>query len=183
MTSVTTARTTVAEAIVDAAERCFAERGVRRTTVEHVAAAAGVTRVTVYRQVGTRDQLVLTVLLRVTDRFLARALPKVVASVGDLAAGVRELMVATVMAARRDNSLSLLFAAEAAGATGRPIPGATEPLVERFGAAVEHLEQRLPGELRAGVTTDDAGEWVTRVVVSLLTVERSRRRDEDALRH
>ena len=172
----------VAVGILDAAEQCFERRGVRRTTIEDVAAEAGVSRVTVYRQVGNRDELVRAVLLRVTDRFIERALPKVVAAAGDLTEGVRELMVATVMAARRDNSLSLLFAAEEAGATGRPIPGATEPLIERFGAAVGHLDRHLPGRLRPDVTTDDAGEWVTRVVVSLLTVERAQPRDEPSLR-
>ena len=172
----------VAVGILDAAERCFERRGVRRTTVDDVAAEAGVSRVTVYRQVGNRDELVRAVLLRVTDRFIGRALPKVVAAAGDLTDGVRELMVATVMAARRDNSLSLLFAAEEAGATGRPIPGATEPLIERFGAAVGHLDRQLPGRLRPGVTTDDAGEWVTRVVVNFVTVERAQPRDERSLR-
>ncbi|HEY0215039.1 MAG TPA: TetR family transcriptional regulator, partial [Cellulomonas sp.] len=46
------------EALVDAAERTYAERGISRTTVSDVARAAGVTRGLVYHYFPTAAELV-----------------------------------------------------------------------------------------------------------------------------
>jgi AcrR family transcriptional regulator len=160
--------------ILDAAEDCFALVGVRGTTIEDIAAAAGVSRITVYRRIGNRDQVVLSVLLRIVDRYLSRLRPRLLAQ-PDLASAVVLLIRSTVSAARRDD-LSLLFASEERGATGAPIPGAMPPLAERFGASIALAADRLPGELAPGVTPLDAGEWVLRVIVSLATTEPARER-------
>jgi len=53
-------------AIMDAAERLFGERGFRKTTLDDVAAAAGVSRPLVYRYFGDKK----TLLERVLDRLL-----------------------------------------------------------------------------------------------------------------
>lgn len=160
--------------ILDAAEDCFSLVGVRGTTIEDIAAAAGVSRITVYRRIGNRDQVVLSVLLRIVDRYLARLHPRLIAQ-PDLASAIALLIRNTVAAARRDD-LSLLFASEERGATGAPIPGAMPPLAERFGAAIEGAAEHLPGELAADVTPLDAGEWVLRIIVSLATTEPARAR-------
>ena len=157
------------DVILDAAEDCFSLVGVRGTTIEDIAAAAGVSRITVYRRIGNRDRVVLSVLLRIVDRYLARLRPRLLAQ-SDLASAVVLLIRSTVSAARRDD-LSLLFASEERGATGAPIPGAMPPLAERFGAAIATAAERLPGELAAEVTPLEAGEWVLRVIVSLATTE------------
>lgn len=157
------------DVILDAAEDCFSLVGVRGTTIEDIAAAAGVSRITVYRRIGNRDRVVLSVLLRIVDRYLARLRPRLLAQ-PDLASAVVLLIRSTVSAARRDD-LSLLFASEERGATGAPIPGAMPPLAERFGAAIAVAAERLPGELAAEVTSLEAGEWVLRVIVSLATTE------------
>lgn len=168
-------------AILVAAERCFAATSVRKTTIEDVAAAAGVSRITVYRHLGNRDELILKVLLRVTERFLARTRPRTLAS-SDLAAGITDLILATVSAARRDNSLLLLYASEERGATGGPIPGATAPLVSLFGEVVGDLVERFPGQLRPEITVEAASEWTLRIILSLLTLEPPTPRDDDAVR-
>lgn len=162
------------DVILDAAEDCFSLVGVRGTSIEDIAAAAGVSRITVYRRIGNRDQVVLSVLLRIVDRYLARLRPRLLAQ-PDLASAVVLLIRSTVNAARQDD-LSLLFASEERGATGAPIPGAMPPLAERFGAAIAVTADRLPGELAAEVTPLDAGEWVLRVIVSLATTEPARDR-------
>lgn len=160
--------------ILDAAEDCFSLVGVRGTTIEDIAAAAGVSRITVYRRIGNRDQVVLLVLLRIVDRFLARLRPRLLAQ-PDLASAIVLLIRSTVTAARRDD-LSLLFASEERGATGAPIPGAMPPLAERFGAAIAAAADRLHGDLAADVAPLEAGEWVLRVIVSLATTEPARER-------
>lgn len=157
------------QVIIDAAEDCFATAGVRGTTIDDIAAAAGVSRITVYRRVGHRDQVVLAVLVRVTERFLARLQPRLLAqpTLGD---AIVVMVRSTVRAARRDD-LSLLFASEERGATGAPIPEAMSPLSERFGASLDFIAGRLPGGLAAGVTPVEAGEFILRVIVSLATTE------------
>lgn len=157
------------DVILDAAEDCFALVGVRRTTVDDIASAAGVSRVTVYRRVGNRDELVLQVLVRITERHLARLRPRLLAQ-RDLAAALVLLVRATVRAARQDD-LRLLFASEERGAIGAPIPGALGPLSARFGETVAVLHQRFPGRLDDSLDVTDMGEWLLRVVLSLATME------------
>ncbi|MFD0537453.1 TetR/AcrR family transcriptional regulator [Actinomadura luteofluorescens] len=61
------------ERIIDAAEACFGRFGVAKTTVEDIAAAAKLSRATVYRSVtGGRDELILAVVVRDLRRFLDR---------------------------------------------------------------------------------------------------------------
>jgi AcrR family transcriptional regulator len=164
------------EVILDAAEDCFATRGVRGTTVEHIAAGAGVSRITVYRRVGNRDHLVLSVLLRITARYLTRLRPRLLAQ-PTLEDAIVLLVRSTVRAARRDD-LSLLFASEERGAVGAPIPGAMGPLAELFGEVVASAADELPGRLGDAIEPVDAGEWLLRVIVSLATIEAARPRSQ-----
>ena len=154
--------------ILDAAEICFGRHGVRRTTIDDIAAEAGVSRITVYRQIGNRDEIVLQALLRVTDRFLVRVRPQLLGC-QDLSEALTELVLATVAAARHGDLL-LLYASADQGATGRPIPGAPAPLFALYTDTVALLDTRLPGCLRARTTPAEAGEWVLRVALSLLTI-------------
>jgi len=56
-------RTVERAEIIEAARRCFVERGVREATVEDVACDSGVSRATVYRTVGGRSDLIRAVML------------------------------------------------------------------------------------------------------------------------
>jgi AcrR family transcriptional regulator len=167
--------------ILDAAESCFERMGVRKTTIDDVAAEAGVARITVYRNVGNRDQLVLKILLRVTQRFLDRTRPRVLAA-PNLAGAVTELLLSTVSAARRDNSLLLLYASEENGEAGGPISGAVEPLVAMYGEVVAAAVERFPGELRSDLDAHAASEWTLRMIVSLLTLTSPEVQDNQGLR-
>lgn len=53
-----------AQQILDAAEHVFSEIGVRRATVGDIAKKAGVDRVTIYRRIGAKDDLVNAVTAR-----------------------------------------------------------------------------------------------------------------------
>jgi AcrR family transcriptional regulator len=177
--ALTDRKPTTEEVIVDAAEDCFATLGVRRTTIEEIAAAAGVSRITVYRRVGGRDDIVLAVLVRTTERFLARLRPRLMAQ-RTLEGALVVLVRSTALAARR-NDLSLLFASEERGATGAPLPGAMAPLAAMFGAEIGLAAERLPGRLADGFDLIDAGEWLLRVIVSLATTEPSRPRTQSEI--
>jgi AcrR family transcriptional regulator len=63
---------------LDAAARCFARHGVSRTRVPDVAAELGVSRVTVYRRIGTVEAMRQLLLAREVHRIL-EMLPAVVA--------------------------------------------------------------------------------------------------------
>ncbi|HSK24562.1 MAG TPA: TetR family transcriptional regulator, partial [Egicoccus sp.] len=58
--------------ILDAALELIGRRGVARTSLEDVAAGAGVSRQTVYRHAGSRDGLLTLLVLREEERLLAR---------------------------------------------------------------------------------------------------------------
>ena len=58
------------DSYLDAAARCFARHGITRTSINDVAAEAGVSRSTVYRLAGTIDDIAESLLLRELHRFL-----------------------------------------------------------------------------------------------------------------
>ncbi|MEV4123622.1 helix-turn-helix domain-containing protein [Nocardia sp. NPDC049707] len=76
--------------ILDAALIQFAKVGVKKTTIEDVARQAGVDRVTVYRRVGSRDDLVQAVISREVATLLAvlGAMPERHDSIDDLVADI-----------------------------------------------------------------------------------------------
>ncbi|WP_062985420.1 TetR/AcrR family transcriptional regulator [Nocardia anaemiae] len=76
--------------ILDAALVQFAKVGVKKTTIEDVARQAGVDRVTVYRRVGSRDDLVQAVISREVATLLAElaAMPERHNSIDDLVADI-----------------------------------------------------------------------------------------------
>ena len=68
-----------AERILEAAEAQLREFGLRRTSLDRIAKAAGVSRVTLFRRFANRDALLGAVILRDGRRFIAEfdaALPK-----------------------------------------------------------------------------------------------------------
>ena len=58
--------------LLDAAVEQFALTGVRRTSADDIARRAGVNRATLYRRLGTKDQIVSQAILQETGRVLAR---------------------------------------------------------------------------------------------------------------
>lgn len=162
--------------LVDAAEACFRRYGAAKTTMEDVARTARVARATVYRYFRDRDALVLEVVLRDARRFLD-SLAATIERQSSFEQAIVEGVLATVAAARTDDSLALLFAPDVIGLT-TSIDGAAEALFSvtaEFMRPLLHNAQRR-GLMRSDVRLDDAAEWILRMVISLLTVEGPRRR-------
>ena len=59
------------ESLLDAARAQFLRTGVRRTSGDDIARRAGVNRATLYRRVGTKDEIVRRTYLQETERVLA----------------------------------------------------------------------------------------------------------------
>lgn len=72
----------VEDALLDAAVEQFVLTGVRRTSADDIARRAGVNRATLYRRVGTKEQIVAKAFLQETGRALAR----IEAALGDVPA-------------------------------------------------------------------------------------------------
>lgn len=166
----------VRERLIDAAEACFKRFGVMKTTVEDIAAAAGVSRATVYRYATGRDELILGVLLRSADRFFDR-LGRRLGRADDVGEALVEGILYTLDQVRTDENLTLLFAPEAAGITGS-IAGAAEALFRRSAEYLAPLVEAAQGagQLRADIDAGELAEWLIRVILSLLTVQGPRPR-------
>lgn len=166
--------------LLDAAEACFQRFGIANTTVEDVAREASVSRATVYRYFPGRDAIVSGVILRETERYLARIRPRVEAH-ADLGDAVLEFVEVTVRAARRDETVGMLFTSDdGLDASGilRETSVALFELVEGFLAPI--FDARAD-QLQSGLATNDAAEWVLRSVLSLLTVSGPKRRTQAGL--
>jgi TetR/AcrR family transcriptional regulator, repressor for uid operon len=83
------------ERIVEAALACFVELGIRRTSMDDIARAAGVGRTTVFRRFDSKDRLVQIVLLRVVGQATKRV-RAVFQGARDLETGLTEALVASV---------------------------------------------------------------------------------------
>jgi len=144
--------------ILDAAEACVSRDGLRRLSMADVAAAAGVSRRTLYNRFGDRAGLVDAMLARAADRFVAESEPSVdrrrtlAGQVGEAAVYIRthgalgdpESLVATVLAASA--------------------PTLVDRWVEFWQPRLIRAEER--GEVRAGLDRRRAGEWIVRLLLS-----------------
>lgn len=161
---------------MDAAERCFIRYGVMKTTVEDVAKTAKVSRATVYRYFGGRDDIILGVVTRDARRFFER-LARRLAAGGDVGDVIVDGVLFTVREVRADPHLQLLFAPDVVGVTAS-LAGASDALfAETTTFLTPFLENaRKAGALRADIDIADAVEWVLRAVISLLLFEGPKRR-------
>jgi AcrR family transcriptional regulator len=175
--------TTVRERIVRAAEECFESDGVAKTTVETIAAAAGMSRATVYRHFsGGKDEVIREVVVRDVGDFLADAEKRLRGRVSAGEALVDSIMGAVAFVRGRPR-LALLFAPEFAGQTGK-ITGGDAALAELVTAYVRPYfdEAQAAGQIRAEIDVADAVELVLRIVFSLITVPSPQQRTDTETR-
>ncbi len=166
--------------LLDAAESCFHRFGIAKTTVEDVAKEANVSRATVYRYFEGRDAIVSGVILRETERYLNRVRPRV-ESHADLGDALLEFVEVTLRAARRDETVGLLFTTdEGLDASGilREASVALFEMVERF---LDPIFAERADQLRPGLDAGDASEWVLRAILGFLTVSGPTRRTQAGL--
>lgn len=147
-----------------------------KTTVEDVAKTAKVSRATVYRYFGGRDDIILGVVTRDARRFFERLARRLGAG-GDVGDVIVDGVLFTVREVRADPHLQLLFAPEAVGVTAS-LAGASDALFsETTNFLSPFLENaRAAGALRSDIEIADAVEWVLRAVISLLLFEGPKRR-------
>ena len=157
---------TTEERILDAAVRCLGRFGLRRTSMAEVAAAAGLSRATVYNHFPDRDALVEAVTSRLARAFVAESEPVVrrrrtlAAQVGEAAVFIRahlgDRAFATSPPGEEDHLLAVLLSARATH------------LVEAWVAFWDPLlaAAEARGEIRRGLDRRQAGEWIVRLLLS-----------------
>lgn len=161
-----------ADRILDAAGRCFADRGVAGTTIADVARAAGVSRPTVYRWFADRDALLAVFVERAARQLggeIAGTLQR-----GDPRRRLTDAVLAAVDGVRADPTLAAWFSSEAAGAALGA--AAASPVIEALAAAfLGDVDDANDEDVRA------RARWVVRVTVSLLAMPGRDRAEERAI--
>lgn len=97
--------------ILDAAFELFGEVGIARTTIGDVAKRARINRVTVYRRIGSKDELVAAVMAREASR-LVESVTSVAAEQSLPADGIAHGFAATVESVRTNPVLLKMFDSE-----------------------------------------------------------------------
>lgn len=163
-------KVTEADAVLDAAARHLASHGIAGTTVDDVATEAGVSRATVYRYIGGKNELVPAVIGREADEVLVR-LTEVIASsttadrmIADVVTTALEMIAERPVLSRltsTDLRESLPFVTVAA-----------VPLVDGVVSAVSEAIRRAPDLAADDGAIENAVEEATRFVLSHLTTPR-----------
>ena len=154
----------VADRIVDAAVTLIAAQGLRSTSVDDIAAAAGCGRATVYRWFpGGRAELLDVTLGRGVDRIFD-VCARVVAECDSLADAAAAVINLAVIELTRDAVVQQLLLDEPDTMATFISPLRIEPLVDRSAAwATVHLDRFAAPDVAAYV-----GEWCVRVITDHL---------------
>ncbi|HVU61060.1 MAG TPA: TetR/AcrR family transcriptional regulator [Mycobacteriales bacterium] len=165
------------ERVVAAAERCFAQYGVAKTTVEDVARLAGTSRASVYRYLpGGRDEIILAALLSSAHEFLPQ-IPARLRSARSVGDAIVELIVSAVDWVRSEPWRASLMSAPLSRTLNVADAAAPYAVCAAF-IAPYFAAARGAGLVRPAVELDDAVEFVVRMIHSLLVVPGHRDRSD-----
>jgi AcrR family transcriptional regulator len=156
------------DAYIDAAARCIARHGLRRTRVVDIADEVGVSRVTVYRQLGTIDEAARLLLARELDRLSSAVAPRLwaAASSGEVVDVVVDAVVFAV-----DHPVLAKVLRDEADLVGAFVVAELRTLLERLRLLADPVLGRLAAlgcapALDAGDLADLLGRLLVTVVVS-----------------
>lgn len=167
--------------IVSAAERCFAQYGVGKTTVEDVSAVAGTSRATVYRVFpGGRDEIILAALLSSAQEFLPQ-IPHRLRTARSTGDAIVELIVSAVSWVRAEPWRESLLSTPLSRAITTADTAASYALCAAF-IEPYFTQARQAGLVRPQVNLDDAVEYVVRMIHSLLVLPGHHDRTDAQLR-
>lgn len=156
----------VLDPYLDAAASCFARHGLRRTRVTDIAEEVGVSRVTVYRQVGTTEDAARLLLARELDRLVTSLLPSLVAA--EDADGIVAVIASAIDFAVTHPVMRKVLQDEA-DLVGAFVMNEFGTVLDRLLLLAEPVVQRL--EAIAGGRDIDVpvvAEWVARVVLTMV---------------
>ncbi|MEK8069557.1 TetR/AcrR family transcriptional regulator [Rhodococcoides navarretei] len=150
--------------ILDAALELFGEVGIPRTTIGDVAKRARINRVTVYRRIGSKDDLVRAVMARESSRLLV-AVTAAAAEQTSRADRAAHGFATTIDSVRTNPVLLTMFDSESSLVLEQLTTNASALL----GPAIDAAAHIARGELQSDTfAVPDAPEIVVRVVHSIL---------------
>lgn len=155
------------ERILDAAYALVARHGIRKTTIEDIAAKAGLSRQTLYRYFANKDSLLDALVEREAERFFG-ALARVVPEERDLRGALEDALVFTfdyllthpLLSWVHENEPDQLIAHLTAD--WGPLLEATRRFIEPF------VEREVAAGRMTRARADMAGDWITRVTLTYL---------------
>jgi AcrR family transcriptional regulator len=154
---------------LEATERCLRRYGIRRTTVIEIAREAGLSRASLYKHFADKASLVVAALVRTDEAFWADAHARI-SGVEGIAAQVAEAV--RMSKEHQAGGLLLRLRAEEPDAFAGTVGTGLREMMP--GMAVfwhSYLEEaRSRGEVRSDLDIARAGEWVMRIVLSLITI-------------
>ncbi len=156
--------------ILDAARRCYLERGISTTGMQEVADCAGVARSTVYRYFPGRDDLLVATIKGEMEQLNTR-LRKRLAKYPHPADQVVEGMIVAIKEVPRRPLLRAVFASDEDSRARRAIW--SSDVIVRFGEELmDHVIRpaRDAGLLQDAVRPEVLVEWVYRLLLSFLTL-------------
>lgn len=155
--------------LVRAAEICFDQHGVGKTTMEDVAAMANVSRPTLYRYFKNRDELLLAVLLRALRNFNAEA-KELIRRESTFAGAVVKAMTLCVHTGVTDPHVRLLLGPESYGLSSMLV-GASPDFYKVAAEVWEPLLRQAveAGEARSDLDVTAACRWLLDVAFLLVT--------------
>lgn len=154
--------------LLDVAESCFARYGIRRTTMEDIAADAGVSRPTLYRYFGDRDSLTRAIAQRRAAQFAER-MHTFFEPYDTLAEQLVEGLLHLGRIGRRDEFFSSLATADAVGEAHRVLMDAEAALdFARLVWEPVLMAAKERGELSEGVRFPAVYRWLTAANILLI---------------
>lgn len=167
MTTPPSTATTLRERVIEAAVALTTEQGWAHVTMARLAEAVGVSRQTVYNEIGTKPRLAEAMIMRELDRFLGLVTVAFDAHPTDLVAAIRAASAA-VLEASQDNKLLRAIVSATHGADTELLPLLTTHAGALLSTAKLVVVERVtpydvaldPEELDAAV------DMVVRVVLS-----------------
>lgn len=154
------------ELLLDAAERSFARRGYRASTMQVIARDAGYTRAVIYRHFGSRDQLLDALVVRVAGRKMA-AIAARLETTTDPGELVTESLVIVATEVGQDPLLRVISEHTDEGNVAAMI-ARSATLSEVLAGQFEMGFHQAGDKLRAGLRPGDAARFVLSVALGLL---------------
>ncbi|QZA06087.1 TetR/AcrR family transcriptional regulator [Mycolicibacter heraklionensis] len=154
------------ELLLDAAERSFARRGYRASTMQAIAREAGYTRAVIYRHFATRDELLDALVVRVAGRKIAEITARLQAAT-DPATLVTESLVIVATEVGHDPLLRVISEHTDEGNVAALI-ARSATLGELLAGLYEMGFRQAGPQLRAGLHSGDAARFVLSTALGLL---------------
>jgi len=156
------------ESVLDAALAQFEDIGIRRSTIEDIARRAGIDRVTIYRRVGSKDDVIQAVLAREARRLIDRV-NAATRSLPTLEERVATSFATTVLNLRQNVLFSRMLALDGETVLPRVTTQASPLLAMGIGAAVGLLRRaQADGLLDPVADPQGVAEILVRLVHSFV---------------